>query len=220
MTLAEVQAQVFELLNASKNIGYGAFDSNPNYKPESIRDLVFDADYQVSRTICETVGHPHRDLYRQSFTVSTEGTWQRLPDADSKPEGINITSTGYSGSRAGTPAPADKIRQWLANPSLYGGRAVIDGYYDIAGNSVIFSGLSLTGSHFKVASHSASDTTLFSPDCYRPVLIALAIAPLLAKLEDYMGAASWYSQLGVMGLQAISSGKIVVPEVLAYQETR
>lgn len=219
MTLSEVKSQIFEWLNSSKGVAYGTFDSNPNYKAAAIDAAIVDADYQVAMVIAMTDGHPRRSSFEQSLSIANSfplPSWKSLPEADSNYTGLMITKTG--GSIVGaTFAPSNKINIWTQNPAEFGGVAIVEGYVDIKDNQAFFSGITLTGKYYKVASVSGTPVNLQTPDPFRPTVVKLASAFMLAKLGDYMDVASWAEQLARGDMQYIATDKFFIPAPLQNQ---
>lgn len=220
MTLAEVQSIIYEQLNISKSVAYGTHDGSPQYKTEAVREAIFDADYEVARTVAKTPGHPERALYVNTGNVNTPQSWQPLAAADSSPEAVMITFGTTPTIAPGKTAPATSISQWYRNLAAHGGVEVVGGYYDIVNNYVFFSGISLTYKYYKVPALSPGSTNLNSPDVYRPTVVKLALARLLSKEEDSMQAAGFFAEQGRSDLMAIEKGEMVVPEAVLWQQKR
>lgn len=222
MIISDVKNQVLEYLNSSKGTGYGSFDLNPNYKLEAINDAIVDADYQVAVAIAATAGHSHRARYSNLVTMvnTVPLSWLPVPEADSDPEGIMILLTDGD-QFPGVFAPSDKIKVWSGNPEMYGGLDVIEGYYSINSNMIIFIGNEISFTQFKVPildRTTLSDTTLLNtPDVYTATVVKLTAAWFLSKLEDYMGAAGYCEQLGRTDIQNIKADKYFIPQSLMAQ---
>jgi hypothetical protein len=221
MTVAEVKSQIFEWLNSSKGVAYGTFDGNANYKDSAILAAIVDADYQVSVALAMTDGHPRRTVFEQTFSVSNGGplpAWESLPESDSSYFGLMILTTSGD-SVSATYAPSNKINVWTRNPAEFGGTDIIEGYVDVKDSLAYFSGVTLSGKYYKVATLGAAPTNLQTPDVFRPTVVKLASAFMLAKLGDYMDVASWAESLGRGDIQLIMTDKYFVPAPLMVQRS-
>lgn len=223
LSRAEVENMVLESLNISKTT-YGTHDGSPLYKPEFVREMIFQADLQVVKAICRTPGHPRRNEYSTALTaISTPGV--RVPLRDTREHFGEVVAVDITRADArvvvGKPAPAVKITEWLLDKSSHGGDDCVDGYYDITDNDFIFTGTSAVVRALTVPVHvlTPPDTNLYSPFEYKITVYHGAMVELLGKdpaMKDEVSkyAAAWSAEIAEI------VGKSIEPSVEGYQKVR
>jgi hypothetical protein len=200
ITLGHLEHLIYEMLNSSKS-AYGTFDGNPNYKTLGIRRIILDKDMTLATLIAANPGQPERTLYKTVTTLSPQGVWLDIPSAQSEATSIEIV-TMNRGTVTGIRAPAAKIVNWIKHPAVFGGLDIIEGYYDIQQNQILFSGQSVNVVNYVVTPHTNNpsdittpDTyTLRAPDNFRDVLAAMVMAEILSKPGGHNELAAAYHQ--------------------------
>lgn len=216
-SISMCKALVYDELNVARDT-FGVFNDAvvgpAQWQEDAIINWIIDSDYEVARTICETVGHPKRNYYI-STTPAILANQDPLPvGMIGPPETILITLDDDS-VRIGVPASGDWIN-FFVNDSVntFGGPAFSQGYYTQQAGRLFFSGVS--ASVFYATAERGTTTDLISPPEFQQTIIKLALAKTLAKQENYMRAAAFFLQQGMSDLVVIKQGQLVVPPTQAF----
>jgi len=226
-----VKPQVVSLLNlAVRNTSgvptYSSTLGDNTYATEEIDRAIQNAMNEVMRAICETDGHPQRNL----FVVPTPVTHNSLIPEHLGSPGVPriIPYAGCTYDLIGKRKSIEEIASYRANPNnLYcevahnassgGSHSKLAGFYaiDKAANTIYFTGDS---AEMDLAHFDESDFVLI-PEMHYDTVIALSIKHL-RKDGDVSNVFADYAQIGEQGLMAIRAKQQDQPSMSKTVGTR
>lgn len=226
-----IKALVYNHLNASVGVAHGTYSDNPRYTRESILDEIIASDYDYAVAICHVSNHSERPAFAQAPVTLTQpalnsSTILRLPSSIGEVDVPLITRTDgvvVQGNTA-TPNWIDILRNDATNQ--FGTPAIKEGLYATLNGTVRFTGASITFTPYDVqhgtwtGANGAEVFTLRSPEQCESVIAAFTLAKLLAKQEDFMGAAQHYMTIARAGFDSIGAGEMPIQKLELYQQQR
>lgn len=199
------------MINVSTT-AYGTYDLDPGFFEAFIDDAIYDADLEIRKAIVANPKHPQRTGYLTTAVV-TDGAL--LPAAPGDLGPIEITTTAGD-VRTDRQVDIGDIEAWKKDTAhvLYGSLDDIEGHFAIQGQRIRFIGqtctVTLPGQLVRGSAH-----VITSPIEYINTALALSVGSVLMKDPEFSYQSGTAMSVGMAGIQAITRGELVVPELRA-----
>lgn len=193
VTIAQALPIVASYLNATTtdlNASSLSTVINDHRHPKSeIVEAILEADGEVCRAIINSENHPRRNLFASKQQVLTYG--DDLPTCTDGYGSVEVLGNDNVW-RMGSSRSVTHIERVRANPSLFGGNAGSQKYFNTSNGNAYFTG---QGIRFDVYNY-VRGSECQSPDEYLTAVVFLALGALMGKEGDDTNTAQYYRQKG------------------------